>query len=431
MPIELNKKEAERRIAKVNEALRAGYPSPDLASHGLSAIGRAADALGIKRNSFSMSLKSIQHTHKLSPDWSLYKAPTIDERIEAAQQRDVVDELRSKIEELETELVNQKTVREHAFELAEAETTPPSWLIEQGTPGAMTGVPVLQVTDLQWGEQIDASELDGINSFNIKTAEQRYRKLINGALDLCFNHMVAPKYPGMVYLRGGDMVHGDVLRLESRLNEKGVLHCTTSLVRAERWGIEALADKFGHVCVITTPGNHGRTTMKPESMRAAEENYDTLSHLMLEQAFEDDERVTFLEPRIDVVVNIMGMNVLFTHGDRIGSKGGQGFVGAAATISRGMKKLVDYYAALGIVVHLIMVGHFHEPLELEYGFSGGSLPGYSEFARDIRARPKQAKQWLIFIHPKYGVTCRWQVFLSPPMKRAADSEGVAKLKWGK
>lgn len=429
MPIELNKKEAERRIAKVNEALRAGFPSPELARSGLSAIGRAADAIGMKRNAFAMSLKTIKTTHGLEPNWSLYKEPTIDEKIEATAQRDVAGELQKKIEGLETELANIRTLREHVFDLAEMDTTPPPWTVPIGKATGGPGIPLLHATDFQWGEVITASELDGINDFNIKVAETRYRQLITTAIDLCFSHMVNPQYPGIIYYRGGDMVSGGIHPELRATDEKGVLGCVRSLVRSERWGIEQLADRFGKVLVITTPGNHGRTTMKPESKRASEENYDTLSAYMLEQAFEDDDRVSFITPSsVDVVVPIMGYNFLFTHGDRIGSKGGQGFIGPAATISRGMKKLIDYYAALGIVIHYIIVGHFHVPLELEYGFSGGSLPGYSEFARDLRARPAQAIQWLLFVHQR-GVTARWPIQLTPRPKQTLGKDDIARFKW--
>lgn len=431
MPMTLNKKEAERRVSKVNEALRAGFKPPDqtLRTGEIGAVSRAADALKLKRNAMRMSLANIKVDYNLEPDWSLYVVPTVDEQIAAAQQRDVVEQLRSQLEKLERELANITTMREHVFDLADLDTTPPSWIVPTTKPATMTGVPLLQVTDLQCGEVIDARELDGINGYDLKEFERRYRRMIERTIDICFNHMVNPKYPGVVYLRGGDMVHGDVLRVENRAtNEKGVLACMTVLVRCERWGIEQLADRFGKVLIITTPGNHGRTTVKPESKRASEENYDTLSAYMLENAFEGDDRVKFNTPAgVDVVQEIMGWVFLMTHGDRIGSKGGQGFVGPAATISRGMKKLIDYYAALKVMVDYIMIGHYHEPLELEYGWSGGSGPGYSEFARDLRARPKQAKQWLLFVHPKYGVTCRWQVFLSDPPRRTIGSNDA--FKW--
>ena len=92
-----------------------------------------------------------------------------------------------------------------------------------------------------------------------------------------------------------------------------------------------------------------------------------------------------------------------------------------------MKKVSDSYAALGVVLDYQFVGHFHVSLELEYGWSNGSLPGYSEYGRDLRALPKPPSQWLIFMHPKYGATCRWQILLEHRPRRESGGEVFADL----
>ena len=69
----------------------------------------------------------------------------------------------------------------------------------------------------------------------------------------------------------------------------------------------------------------------------------------------------------------------------------------------------ESYIADGIVVH--NCGHFHTMLELEYGFSNGSVAGVSEYARDGRMTPSQPQQWLLFCHPDWGVTARWPIML--------------------
>jgi hypothetical protein len=185
-------------------------------------------------------------------------------------------------------------------------------------------------------------------------------------------------------------------------------------VAAERWGIQTLAERFGRVWVISVPGNHGRTRIKPQSKLYAEENFDYLSALMLEREFAaaGDKRVEFLTPKSgDALFRVAGFRFLLSHGDRIGSSGGQGFIGPAATITRGMKKLHDYYANLGHPLDYCLVGHFHTSLELEYGWSNGSLPGYSEYAMRFRMKPAAPSQWLLFVHPRHGVTCRWPIKL--------------------
>jgi hypothetical protein len=131
--------------------------------------------------------------------------------------------------------------------------------------------------------------------------------------------------------------------------------------------------------------------------------------------FDGDDNVTFHTPESgDAFFTMYGRRYLATHGDRIGSRGGQGFIGPAATIMRGMKKTYDTCARMGMPVQAMFIGHFHVGMELEYGWSNGSLPGYSEFARDGRMMPQEPMQWLLYFHRKYGVTSRWAVRLDDP-----------------
>jgi hypothetical protein len=180
----------------------------------------------------------------------------------------------------------------------------------------------------------------------------------------------------------------------------------------ESWGVKNLAEAFGNVHVVSVPGNHGRTSFKPPTKAIAETNYDTLSAWWLEDVFKNtgDSRVTFQTPNsIDAVFEMHGRRYLATHGDNIGSRGGQGFIGPAATILRGFKKTHDEYASRNQVLSAIFCGHFHTALDLELGWANGSLPGFSEYARSYRMRPAPPCQWLIFFHPRYQSTSQWKI----------------------
>jgi hypothetical protein len=264
--------------------------------------------------------------------------------------------------------------------------------------------------------------MDGINEFNLVVARRRYKRLIEKTIDLCMTHMVNPDYPGLVYKRGGDMVSGDIHNELRETNDAGSIGQVVDLVEHEVSGLEAmLAAKkpngewlFPEIWVISVPGNHGRQTIKPQSKGSVEANYDTLSAYMIEMHFKarGEKRIHFHTPSSpDALFRVHGFTILLTHGDRIGSRGGAGFVGAVATVGRGMKKLIEYYAAIGIIVDWIFIGHFHEYHELPWGFCNGSLPGISEYARDGRFVPKPPLQLLTFVHPRHGITARWPILL--------------------
>lgn len=284
-------------------------------------------------------------------------------------------------------------------------------------------IPVLFTSDLQWGEVIRKEQLDGINEFNLKVARDRYKLLIQKTIDICTNHTGGPKSKVFVFLRGGDMVSGDIHQELRETNAAGSVGQVVDLVEHEASGIRAIREAGYSVVVITVPGNHGRQTIKPQSKGYTEANYDTLSAWMLEREFKADPEVTFHTPASgDALFKIYGWQFCMTHGDRIGSRGGQGFIGAAATIARGMKRVYEYYGKLGTHLDYILTGHFHSAMELEWGFANGSLPGMSEYARDFRATPARPSQLLFFVHPHTGVTSRWPIYLAPPMKLGASSK---------
>ncbi len=339
------------------------------------------------------------------------------EELPARQKRQLQDkimQLAGQLRAVHREQNAEVALRDAVVGTAAQDPHPPAWSAKPRKASGGPGTPILLFSDAQWGETISASELDGINAYDVTVATRRYRALISKTIELAFEHMVNPRYDGIYYLRGGDMISGEIHQELRETNELQSIPAVQSLVDEEVAGIEKLADKFGKVHVITVPGNHGRTTLKPFAKKYTETNYDTLSGWMLERWFKArrDGRVTFRTPESgDAIFELYGYRFLLTHGDRIGSRGGQGFIGPAATITRGMKKLVDYYAALGTQLHYVLVGHFHTRMELEYGFANGSLPGYSEYARDFRARPAEPSQWLLFCHPHHGVTARWPVLL--------------------
>jgi hypothetical protein len=155
--------------------------------------------------------------------------------------------------------------------------------------------------------------------------------------------------------------------------------------------------------------------VKPESKNAAATSIDVLVSDFVELALKSVPGITFYAPQSpDALFSVYGWRVLATHGDRIGSRGGQGFIGPAATAARGFKRIVQEYSARGIHLDLILIGHFHTPLELEEGFVNGSLPGPSEYSRDGRFRPHPAVQLFFSVHPRRRCSLRRWIEVGDP-----------------
>jgi hypothetical protein len=306
-----------------------------------------------------------------------------------------------KAQDAEKEIHYLKRLRTEAFKLQNANLEMPEWAVKRHQRSA--DIPVLFTSDFQWGEVIDAGEMDGFNKFNIAIARNRYRQLIGSTIDICENYRQQTRYPGIVYLRGGDSVSGDIHDELQRTNEAPSTMQVMSLFKEERRGIELLQQAFGKVVVISVPGNHGRLTKKPIAKKYAEWNFDHMLSLMLEASCQSKD-VTFITPMSgDAYFTLYGIRFLLTHGDRIGSRGGTGFIGPIATITRGAKKTRDAYATAGKLIDWILIGHFHTSAMGTGFIANGALPGYGEYAQAIRATPEPPCQTLFFVNKKYGL----------------------------
>jgi len=324
-------------------------------------------------------------------------------------------------DEAERAMHEAERIREAVFGLIAEPAVPPMWTAGTETTGGGLHVPVLVTGDFHWGERITKDNMDGLNEYSVKIAEGRYRRLIDKTIDIALVHLPKNTYPGIIVLRLGDMISGDIHADLRESNELQSVPAVRSLVAAETWGLGALAKAFGKVHVVTVPGNHSRTTEKPQHKRAGGDNYDTLSAWWLESIFAPMDQVTFATSvATDASFTIFGERYLATHGDKTGTGGGKGFIGPAAPILRGMKMVHDQCSKTGAAPAAIFMGHYHVAMRLEYGWANGSLVGYSEFARDGRMTPQAPLQYLLFFNKRYGVTSQWEILTDvKPKARAA------------
>ena len=441
--MKLDRREARRRIKAVEKALRDGHRPPGVEPHRRepAAIAVAAEACGISRQSFSQVLASIKRDYGLEPDWGLWKPdelPPLPKQSSASGRagaeraaddspadplivrrlRDQLAQSESMRREAEREAISTQAIREGLFKLTATPPTPLDWKAQAGADGRHREAIVLPISDVHMGEVIDLDQMGGRNSFNREIAARRLERLFQSAVKLGTVHWHGPA-PAVIYLvLLGDLITGEIHEELAKTNDLLSIPAVRELSGHLISGIDLLLRSFScDVRVISLPGNHGRTTKKPEAKGMAINSYDTLVAWSVESWYraKNAKRVSFSAPASgDALVNINGWNVLFTHGNNIGSRGGMGFVGPAATIARGMQRVIQDYAAVGQIVDYVVTGHFHTPIELEQGFCNGSVPGPSEYSMQGRMRSHPASQWFLTFHPEIGVARRWKIHLGAP-----------------
>lgn len=410
----LHRSTYNERVAVIEACLKEGFHPPGMTSNRGAAVPEAARRLEMTGPTLYCTLNVGKREKWPPPRWELFTRDAIPAHDPVRMLESALKEEKAARKRTESALLDA-SAKLALTQGVETQVVPPlNWSVKKPEIGKATVLtPLLFTSDFQCGEVIRPDEVDGLNKYDKDIFSSRYKSLIEKTISLSSTHVGNAAFPGIVYLRGGDAISGEIHDELTRTNDLSSCPAVMWLVRHEAEGIRQLKAKFGKVKVISIPGNHGRTTKMPQSKGYVEFNYETLVAHFLQTLFDDDPNVSFFTPKSgDAYFEVEGWYILASHGDRMGSRGGAGFVGPAATIARGHKKLYDNWTMTGRPVNLILTGHLHTSLKLELGYGNGALAGYGEYARDIRATPDAAKQWLLFFHKREKVSHQFEVRLS-------------------
>ena len=409
----LNKQEWQRRKAVIEDALRKGHPPPGTGGqHVRGAIATAAEALGIGPASLQNSINRAKVLKFSPPNWKLYqasKAAKISEQTpDTVRTRNQVADLQKRLTDALEYASKLEDIRKSVFNLQPESLTVPNWQVKTGPHKSQPEIPTLLTSDFQAGEVIRSAELDFPNDYSPAIFRERYRRLIQTSVKLLGREDPQMRYPGMIYLRAGDAVSGDIHADLSETQDTVPTEQTLMVVEEEIRGIEELLRAVPRVTVYSVPGNHDRTTFKPRAKRFFALSYDYLAIWAIQSYFKakGETRVTFSAPESgDALYKVFDTSYLLTHGDRIGSRGGTGFIGPAATVAKGAFKLRAQYAQMQKRVDYVLMGHFHTPMQLPNAIVNGSLAGFNEYARsELRCEPGPPVQTMFWTHAKWGLT---------------------------
>lgn len=314
--------------------------------------------------------------------------------------RNKADYLLKKYNELQRENIRLQEQLNETLGMIETPPEIPDWVDEKSDNSQ--NIPVLMVSDFHYGENVNPNEVPDGNCYSPSVANARWDRLINRTIQK--TRTKGKPVKGMVVCFLGDDVSGDIHDELKETNNKTPLDACLDVAGQKIKMLEAFIKEYGHVWVISVMGNHGRTNKKPQSKGLAEHNYDSLINATVQQHFKSNRNIQFYSPKSgEAYFELYGNNFLATHGDRIGSRGGQGFIGCSATIARGQHKTRQSYAQIGKPIDWLLIGHFHTPMLLEHTIANGTTVGYSQYARDLRLEPSYASQTLFFVDDKYGV----------------------------
>lgn len=402
----LSEDEIRRRIAAYNS-----HPT----------LRAAARSLKLKPSTFGHCIEMLRSTGRLTPSGAVMEPPTKDDmrepvELSAPSPVEIRDASfwRNKAKAAEERAAESEHVLREMAGVFQRPLSLPEWLLPGG--GEMgRAVGLIHLSDLHCGEVVRLEEAAGVNEYNPEIFQRRLRRMIDASIRILPRWASDCDLKGVVVALNGDLISGDIhaeLRETNALTSHEQVALATDELAA---GIRMLADKFDAVLVTVTPGNHGRTTEKTHAKRMAALSYDVMIGNILAREFANDARITVnTASGADIVFPLFGWSVLQTHGDSMGTGGGQGFAGPELPIVRGGKKIKLSGFATGERYDIILVGHYHTSSNPGSVLANGSMVGTSEYSIRLRASPEPPQQWLALIHEKWGLRERVPVVLEDP-----------------
>lgn len=365
----------------------------------------AARSLGISRGALDNRLRRAANPVRDNSD------PI---RLRAAADENA--RLRAALKEAERRTAEAENHREHVLNLApEPARLQPKFLRNSDGKGRGRQAVVLHLSDLHVGETVNREEVANVNSYDVAIARRRIGRLFETACVLTTSAWPASDgAPERVnILLGGDIISGHGLHPEHAETDGGTAfeqvkfaseYISAGVLRLHE-ELRARFKKPIGIHVISVVGNHGRSTFgKPRTKLVSLQSYDTLVADFVEASLRHIPTIRHFQPRgFDAYFDVAGWPALLTHGDRMGSGGGTGFIGPMATIVKGHRKIIDTEYRQRRPVRWVFSGHFHTTGMTPFGFGNGSGVGYGEFAKSIRADPEPAQQNFVVIHEKYGL----------------------------
>ena len=337
----------------------------------------------------------------------------------------IIADLRAELSEAKSRADTAEIMREYigSVKLETDKLNLPAW-VSAPKQAKAPGVPKLFLSDLHWGEVVKASQIGGVNSYNLTVARRRLRNVIETTIALCKILDPEMRYPGIVMPLAGDLISGSIHDELAATNELNTMPTLIDLYQNLVPAIKLMADTFGNVFLPCVSGNHDRDTKKTWNKDRNHTSFGWLLYQFLAVAFADDKRVVFYIPDgSDALYRIYNTRYLTTHGDQF--RGGDGIIGPLGPVTRGEQKKNTRNAAVGQDYDVMEFGHFHKRMLTARLRGNSTLKGYCEYAHSNNFGFEPASQNFWMTHPDHGITFDAPVYGDLNLKKNVKAAWVS------
>lgn len=332
---------------------------------------------------------------------------TVDERLRDAEDRDaevkrVTRQYQARLSERDRQVVELRRQLHFVESIDQARLKPPRWMAPPKR-GKAPGVACVTLTDTHFDEVVRAEEMFDYNAYDRHIAELRLRRWADKTIAVARDHISGVDWAGLTVFVGGDLFSGTIHEELRETNEDTLYGSVVHWIEQVYAALLQLADHFGNVHVAVTVGNHGRRTTKPVAKRRVKDNIEWLFWRWISRELRDDKRFTWSIPEtMDTFVTVYTTRYQLTHGDQF--RGGSGISGVLMPLMLGASRKARKALAMGTGYDVLVLGHFHQRLQLPGIIVGGCLKGFDEYAASINVMPEPPSQAFWVTDPAWGVT---------------------------
>lgn len=333
---------------------------------------------------------------------------TVSDLVETRKDRDKLRTLQRQLSETTAQIVALESLRDTILEIDKTPTrVSPIKALSSGR-GRLTFLATR--ADFHRGKEVRLEDVHGLQRYDPQICSDRMKRTSAITVRLIRESNAQPDC--IVLAFNGDNINGELREDDVRNNLEHPIDQAIGFIDDAVSDISNVADSFPGVPirVVITYGNHPRLTLKPSS-EDTHYNLEYLAGMMIAKHFHGDDRVEVTVPREpDCFIPVYGKSVFLTHGDRLGTKGGDGQIGMAGPTIRGMLRIesqidsVRRYAPDTSELWIQVISHWHEYLRHKRLLVTGSGIGPESYgAKTRRFSYAPAEQSLIMIHHERGV----------------------------
>jgi len=389
-----------KEINKLQQAIDA------VSKHG--SISAAAKALGIPRKTLStqynkaMDKGFVSGAPMLTPDQEI----GLDSKLKSVskEKRDLQKKYDELLKVLESKTGELDAVSRFAT-IANSLEFDKIKIISDNKPSESTAV--ILCSDLHYEETVDPKTVDGLNEYNIRIAKERFDKVFQNGLKLIEMSRSKSTIDNLVLWLGGDLITGYIHEELMENNAMSPIEASIDVYKMCVSAIDFLVEHggFKKITVVTSVGNHSRTTEKIRISTAVENNFEWLIYNFLVTHYEKSEKVQFkLSRGYFNYLDIYGYSIRFHHGNYIRYGGGVG--GISVPINKAIAQWNQ-----GKFADLDVFGHWHQRLSSKNFVVNGSIIGYAPYAMSIKAAFEKPQQSFFLVHPAWGKTVEAPIFV--------------------